>query len=552
MINLKIKTGGTERSLSLPIARQSVPDIIEKDSIVTILEITDLESLKYMEGNEWNINEINFLAKRMESFDQREQRQFDAAVSKLKPITGQDLINFTFNLPRYSLIYDFSSPTEIGKTHIMNRKQAMSFDEMASTDFAKIGKDLMDSGKGIPTSYGVLFVNEDIPFEAVYDGKHFPAYDYKDSLATVAVSYKNETEYLYLPCPIEDISDALARLPASGWNDCEYTIESANFPQGAWRDTANAILENEGIYCLNSVCQAVKTFCRDDYEKLSAVMEMTSAEDSASIVAIANQLRDFIYIPDAEDSAKVGLYWVDNICGYEYDEALEDYIDFGDFGDEVVNHCDCAFLDSGGFVAVNENVSLDRLLDAAQKNGKTRENNIQPKSAPDNQNLIAGRFFFPLTYTLIPLNEYGDLDWSDSYEDAGSEYAEGYLADIQETFDKYTAHDDCNMIEYFDDNKSAREKIVSAKWGFAEIDGQYYGVVDALMKEPLNDEEENDFKDWICGQNADGLGDGFEQQEIRTNDGVLNVHFWNSGDNYFVENEEEFNARHEFGIGGIG
>ncbi len=38
MINLKIKTGGTERSRSLPIARQSVPDIIEKDSIVTILK----------------------------------------------------------------------------------------------------------------------------------------------------------------------------------------------------------------------------------------------------------------------------------------------------------------------------------------------------------------------------------------------------------------------------------------------------------------------------------------------------------------------------------
>lgn len=64
-------------------------------------------------------------------------------------------------------------------------------------------------------------------------------------------------------------------------------------------------------------------------------------------------------------------------------------------------------------------------------------------------------------------------------------------------------------------------------------------------------EKEYQFKDWICGQNADGLGEGFERQEISTNDGVLNVHFWNSGDNYFVENEEEFNARHEFGIGGI-
>lgn len=150
MINLKIKTNGTVRNLTLPYPGQSIPDIIEKNSVVTVSEVTEPESLKYMEGHEWNIDEINFLAKRMESFDKREKRQFDAIASQLKPSTGQDLINQTFNLSRYTLISDFSSLTEIGKTHIINRKQAMSFDEMASTDFAKIGKDLIESGKGIP------------------------------------------------------------------------------------------------------------------------------------------------------------------------------------------------------------------------------------------------------------------------------------------------------------------------------------------------------------------------------------------------------------------
>ena len=143
---------------------QSIPDIIEKNSVATVSEVSEPESLKYMEGHEWNIEEINFLAKRMESFDKREKRQFDAIASQLKPSTGQDLINQTFNLSRYTLISDFSSLTEIGKTHVINRKQAMSFDEMASTDFAKIGKDLIESGKGIPTAYGVMFINEDIPW----------------------------------------------------------------------------------------------------------------------------------------------------------------------------------------------------------------------------------------------------------------------------------------------------------------------------------------------------------------------------------------------------
>lgn len=80
---------------------------------------------------------------------------------------------------------------------------------MASTDFAKIGKDLIESGKGIPTAYGVMFINEDIPMDIVYNGKHFPEYDYKGSLATVAVTCKGETEYLYLPCTIQDINPFL-------------------------------------------------------------------------------------------------------------------------------------------------------------------------------------------------------------------------------------------------------------------------------------------------------------------------------------------------------
>lgn len=67
MINLKIKTNGTVRNLTLPYPGQSIPDIIEKNSVVTVSEVTEPESLKYMEGHEWNIDEINFLAKRMES-----------------------------------------------------------------------------------------------------------------------------------------------------------------------------------------------------------------------------------------------------------------------------------------------------------------------------------------------------------------------------------------------------------------------------------------------------------------------------------------------------
>lgn len=153
MINLKIRINVDEQTLTLPVDTQFVPSIPEKDPVVMVTEITEPEELKYLERDEWNIEELNFLAKRMESFDKREQSQFDAAVSIFRPKTVEALINYTYNLPRFTLISDFSSLTEIGKRHVINRNQAMSFDEMASTDFAKIGKELMQSGKGITTPY---------------------------------------------------------------------------------------------------------------------------------------------------------------------------------------------------------------------------------------------------------------------------------------------------------------------------------------------------------------------------------------------------------------
>lgn len=263
MINLKIRINVDEQVLALPVDTQFVPGIPEKDPVVMVTEITEPEELKYLERDEWNIEELNFLAKRMESFDKREQSQFDAAVSIFRPKTVEALINYTYNLPRFTLISDFSTPNAIGVSHILNRKQVMSLDEMASTDFAKIGKELMQSGKGITTPYGVLFVNEDIPFEPVYDGRHFPAFDYKGSCMTVEVSGKGEKEYLYLPCDTADIDHALAKLPAKTWEECECSLESSNFPAEDWSENSKSILANEGVYCLNNTCEALRRLYED-------------------------------------------------------------------------------------------------------------------------------------------------------------------------------------------------------------------------------------------------------------------------------------------------
>ena len=45
---------------------------------------------------------------------------------------------------------------------------------------------------------------------------------------------------------------------------------------------------------------------------------------------------------------------------------------------------------------------------------------------------------------------------------------------------------------------------------------------------PLDRWEMNRLETYLTGQYSDGWGEGFEQQDIPVEDGVLNVHFWNS------------------------
>ena len=81
-------------------------------------------------------------------------------------------------------------------------------------------------------------------------------------------------------------------------------------------------------------------------------------------------------------------------------------------------------------------------------------------------------------------------------------------------------------------------------------------LVDIAQLQPQA-EQEADLKDWITGQNSDGLGEGFEQQEINiesySSSGRICVSFWHSGDDYFVDNEDEFAERLEqgFNLGGM-
>lgn len=135
---------------------------------------------------------------------------------------------------------------------------------------------------------------------------------------------------------------------------------------------------------------------------------------------------------------------------------------------------------------------------------------------------------------------------------------DSYLADsadeISDTLKEYTANDENDMATYYNEDDGVSEKLTSAVWSVELHGGRLFGRIDCSLKEPLTTEETERLREWITGQCADGLGEGFEQQPIDTMDGELFVSFWNSGDDYAMMTEDEFEdhlQNTEMTIGGM-
>ena len=121
---------------------------------------------------------------------------------------------------------------------------------------------------------------------------------------------------------------------------------------------------------------------------------------------------------------------------------------------------------------------------------------------------------------------------------------DSYLADsaneIAEALKEYTANDENDMAAYYNEDDAVSEKLTSAVWSVELHGDKLFGRIDCSLKEALTAEETEALRDWLTGQCSDGLCEGFEQQPIDTMDGELFVSFWNSGDDYAMMTEDEF------------
>lgn len=157
------------------------------------------------------------------------------------------------------------------------------------------------------------------------------------------------------------------------------------------------------------------------------------------------------------------------------------------------------------------------------------------------------RIFFPLKILTYP--QYDCLE--DEREDISPREAMKYEDQILAAIAKENRHfeNDRGLAEYIH-NEALQEKVYSLYPSVEVVDGELWGVMSAGLKEPLSGEETAALINYVCGQNADGYGEGLEQRPIKTPDGEIYVRFWNH-ENYSLKLEQEMkNSLPDFGYGG--
>ena len=156
------------------------------------------------------------------------------------------------------------------------------------------------------------------------------------------------------------------------------------------------------------------------------------------------------------------------------------------------------------------------------------------------------KFYSPLTADFFPNEPDYEDEFYDEYEGCpldGHDLLQ-YADAVDEAVKKDIADSNGDLMQYYHEDDSVRSKVVSAVPSVEICGNKLCGCLTVELKETLLDDEQTVLCNYITGQYSDGWGEGFEQRDIRVDDGTLAVHFWQDHDFELkrdVPNMTEFN-----------
>ena len=177
-------------------------------------------------------------------------------------------------------------------------------------------------------------------------------------IGTPGETDKKKFEWVQLPTSQLKLERAMLRAGIPACGEMQILLSSSRFP-----DEVDCALdfEHESLFELNNLCQACAEFQDADFEKLGAVCQMAKPACAANICQLAENLDQFDFAPKVHSPEELGKYMIQRSGHHEYDESLEEFYNYGDYGVRKLLQENGVFVDRG-YISYNGTLTLDELM----------------------------------------------------------------------------------------------------------------------------------------------------------------------------------------------
>ncbi len=360
----------------LALGKSQIGDARVQDCLIDNVHTPNCPALVRMAGAMANVDELDWLGKQLESFDRYELLQFNAAAERFGLSSVGEMIDLSFHSREITVISDFNDLENAGKRHHLTLLTTGVPEEQGALVGTETAQRLIAGQPGHVTQYGVVYDNG-MKLEQVYDGKHLPPiWMAANSILELKLRATGEDdpkkqEWVQLPASRMKLERAMLRAGIASCGEMQMLVTDSRFP-----DEVNCALdfERESLFELNRLCQICSNFKEQDLEKLGAVCQMAKPACAANIRQLAENLDQFDFAPNARTPEELGRYMIQRSGHYEYDENLEDFYNYCDYGVSRMLQDDGVFVDRG-YVSYHGTLTLDELMqdDPAEKYQQEQE-----------------------------------------------------------------------------------------------------------------------------------------------------------------------------------
>ena len=212
-----------------------IGDERKQDCCIDSIRAPDCPALCRMSGTLANVDELDWLGRKLESFDQYELLQISAAAERFGLCSADELVDLSFCANEMTVISDFSDLERVGRKHYLTAHGAADTKELERLDGKETALALISGQPGTVTQFGVIYDNG-VQMKPVYNRKQLPQKWIAETcimeleIGTKGAEAANAHEWVQLPTSQIKLERAMLRVRIPSCGEMQMLVSDSRFP----------------------------------------------------------------------------------------------------------------------------------------------------------------------------------------------------------------------------------------------------------------------------------------------------------------------------------